>query len=315
MVNTDHTDMTRGFVTVATGRKEYYKLASNLLASYKYHTAKPMRWAILCDEENEYTRQFDDVVLPQRVTRTVWDKFLPLENVPYDEYIYIDADCLAYRDLNGLWDIFRDASYFSCLGALMPLDSRDGWFDPSHLGEFSDRVDYQITMQGGIMFFRNGPELDAFAAMCHHIYEHIFDYNFRLLSDETIYALASAYYGLKPAKNWTDVFCFLPEAEIIDADILKGKLKFRWKRFASWRPIYGKYLVHWTTEGTRGDLYRREAAALEPVAAQGRHAPFAVRLRIKAVSLRCYLTEHLTPAVPESLKGIIVRFWSKLHKQ
>ena len=157
--------------------------------------------------------------------------------------------------------------------------------------------------------------LRAVAAMCHHIYEHIFDYNFRLLSDETIYALASAYYGLKPAKNWTDVFCFLSEAETIDVDILRGKLKFRWKRFANWRPIYGKYLVHWTTEGSRGDLYRREAAALEPVAAQGRHAPFAVRLRIKAVSLRCYLTEHLTPAVPESLKGIIVRFWSKLHKQ
>ena len=37
--------MTKGFVTIATGREEYYKLASNLLASYKYHTTRPMPWA------------------------------------------------------------------------------------------------------------------------------------------------------------------------------------------------------------------------------------------------------------------------------
>ena len=308
--------MTRGFVTVATGREEYYKMASNLLASYKYHTAKPMRWAILCDEENEYTRQFDDVVLLQGVTRSLWDKLHLLESVPYDESIFIEADCLAYRDLNGLWDVFRDASYYSYLGDILPMDSQVGWFNPSHLGEFSDSVDHQVIMQGGIYYFRKGPELDAFAATCRHIHEHFSDYHFRLNTEESVYALSSAFYGLKPAKNWADVFCFFPESEIIEMDILKGKLKYIWKKsLYYWRPVYGKYLVHWTTEGTRSDLYRREAAALEPVSAQGRHAPITVRLRLKATLFRCFLTEHMRAVVPESMKGINGWFWEKIHKQ
>lgn len=45
----------RGFVTIATGKEEYYRLAHNLLLSYKYHTENPLPFALLCDRENEYT--------------------------------------------------------------------------------------------------------------------------------------------------------------------------------------------------------------------------------------------------------------------
>ena len=48
----------KGFVTIACGKDEYYQMACNLLKSYKLHNPDGVPFAILCDRENEYTKQF-----------------------------------------------------------------------------------------------------------------------------------------------------------------------------------------------------------------------------------------------------------------
>ena len=55
--------MTRGFITIATGKEMYFQSAKNLLLSYKLYCDDPLPFAIMCDQENEYTALFDDVVL------------------------------------------------------------------------------------------------------------------------------------------------------------------------------------------------------------------------------------------------------------
>ena len=55
--------MTRGFITIATGKEMYYKLALNLLKSYRLYSRNPLPFAIMCDRENDYTKQFDQVVI------------------------------------------------------------------------------------------------------------------------------------------------------------------------------------------------------------------------------------------------------------
>lgn len=90
--------MTRGFITIATGKELYYTLASNLLKSYRLFTDEPCPFAILCDRENEVTAEFDDVVILDHPLNSFWDKFELLKLAPYDETIFIDADCLAYAD-------------------------------------------------------------------------------------------------------------------------------------------------------------------------------------------------------------------------
>ncbi len=55
--------MTKGFITVATGKEDYYQLARNLLRSYRFFCTSPLPFAILTDRENEYTRELDDVLL------------------------------------------------------------------------------------------------------------------------------------------------------------------------------------------------------------------------------------------------------------
>ena len=55
--------MTHDFITIATGDTQYYKMAVNLLHSYRYFSASPLPFAILADQENEYTAEFDTVRL------------------------------------------------------------------------------------------------------------------------------------------------------------------------------------------------------------------------------------------------------------
>lgn len=99
--------ITRGFITIATGDIYYYKLAANLLKSYRYTTKKVMPFAIICEEENQYTDLFDVVVITKDASKSFMDKLLLLKLCPFDENVFLDSDILAYHDLNNYWDFLR----------------------------------------------------------------------------------------------------------------------------------------------------------------------------------------------------------------
>ena len=106
--------MTKGFITVATGKEQYYKIAQNLLRSYRFTTKEVLPFAILCEEENEYTKEFDVVKVYPKATRSYLDKLEMFDLLPFDINIFIDADCLCFSDINHLFDIFENADDFCC---------------------------------------------------------------------------------------------------------------------------------------------------------------------------------------------------------
>ena len=67
--------MTKGFITIATGDKQYYMIAANLLLSYRCFSESPCPFAIIADEENEYTALFDDVIITNEAKQSFLDKF------------------------------------------------------------------------------------------------------------------------------------------------------------------------------------------------------------------------------------------------
>ena len=102
----------KGFVTVATGNTMYYIMARNLLLSYRHFATDPLPFAIICDRTNRYTDCFDDVILLRDPTRSYNDKLLLPSLVPYDQTIFVDADCLTYTALNDMCSIIE----FACSG-------------------------------------------------------------------------------------------------------------------------------------------------------------------------------------------------------
>ena len=105
----------RGFFTIATGDEKYYKFANNLLQSYRLRNDK-YPFAILCDRENKYTKGFDQVVLLTDVKNNYLDKFKMLIDTPYEEGIFIEPDCLVYRDISVFFDLLARESDLSSFG-------------------------------------------------------------------------------------------------------------------------------------------------------------------------------------------------------
>ena len=252
---------TIGFFTVATGEEHYYRLAQNLLRSYRYFSEKPLPFAILADRENEYTREFDDVILMENTTNSYLDKLSLYDYLPYDISVFIDADCLAYGDLNEILGLFDHADDFCCFGRVLPLDDKTGWFNYEDLGELQSQVHYCVGLHGGIYYIRKTEKSAAIFATAKQIvkdyHKYHFKGNFSTPGDEPILALSMALNGCKPIPHDTRAICCYWEHENgMDLDVSKGR---------AWIQTQGKntILVHWGTRFTRQLLYRKQVAVLE----------------------------------------------------
>ena len=262
---------TKGFVTIATGKDKYYEVAHNLLMSYRLFSRKPAPFAIICDRENGFTADFDQVILFDHPTHSTLDKFRALDLTPFDETIFIDADCLAYRDLNGLWRVFSNCSDFSYLGYTYPFHMH-GWVQPEGAGEFQDDIQFSLVYQGGIFFMRKN-RLDAFARTCRYILDHFDSFTFYGYPssdpvDEPIFALASSVFGYKPARGYRDAFCYLPLCHSIEPDIRKGRLNYCYSNYPVIYPR-GRFLLHWGFVDTDSEEYKRETARLAEMVSSG----------------------------------------------
>lgn len=143
----------RGFATVATGSDVYYKMAADLLRSYRGRGEGKYPFAIICDRENAYTALFDHVVLVTDFRKSTVDKLL-LRHSPYQETLFLDADMLVLENIDDLWEVFREADDVSVFGCTLPLDSQDGWFTYEGSGSYKPQIQYLLSMNGGIYYFR-----------------------------------------------------------------------------------------------------------------------------------------------------------------
>ena len=253
---------TKGFSTIATGKEEYYRLAANLLQSYRHFCDEPLPFALLADRENEFTAAFDDVLIFENgATNSYLDKLSLGEYLPYDINIFIDADCLAYGNLNQLFEIFDKADDFSCFGRVLPLDDKTGWFEYENLGELKERVSYIVGLHGGIYYIRRGEMtckiFDQARAMVPDYAKYGFKGKFDTPGDEPLVALAMALHGCHPipfVKN--AICCYWEHVGQCDLDISSGKAVV--KETPQWETM----LMHWGTRYTRELLYKREAEVL-----------------------------------------------------
>ena len=240
--------MTRGFITIATGNEKYYRLAQNLLLSYKLFCDHPMPFAIMCDRENDITAQFDQVVLLEHPLNTFWDKFALLVRAPYDETIFIDADCLAYADLNAYWDYFAAADDFTGCGTNYPIDSEKGLFQDGQVGEYNGRVHWKPDICGGLYFIRRGEICDALYQECQNICQHYEEYSWPDYcaphADETVLCLAMAVHGLHAMDADPTNYGHPWEATEMEHDIFTGKCTYT----TEWHPKVSQgRLVHFGT--------------------------------------------------------------------
>lgn len=249
-----------GFFTVATGDEHYYRIAENLLNSYRHFSADPLPFALLCDRENEYTQGFDRIELLDNPTNSYLDKLSLYDHLPFDISIFIDADCLAYGDLNEIVSYFEKGDDFCCVGRVLPLDDKTGWFNYEDLGDLQSRVSYCVGLHGGIYYIRRSEKAKAVFDTAKQIAREYRSFNFKgnfsTPGDEPIIALSMALNGCKPIHHDLRIICCYWE------NMGAMRLNFPKGRAYICREKKNTILVHWGTRFTRGLLYRKQEAAL-----------------------------------------------------
>lgn len=247
--------MTRGFVTIATGDDCYRRLARNLLRSYRRHCPEPLPFAILTDREMP---EFDRCILPEHPAGNYLDKLRLFESLPFDETIFIDADCLAFGDLNEMFRWFSEADDVSCHGRILPLTDRTGWFDYENLGKWQSRVSCCLGLHGGVYFIRRTPKAEAVFARARELAADYGSFRFRgnfpSPGDEPLMALAMAIEGCRPVPFRPEgICCFWERKGELRMDIRRGRAVYAGQR---------TILVHFGTRYTKKLRYRLQAALL-----------------------------------------------------
>lgn len=249
--------MTKGFITIATGKKHYYKIAANLLLSYRFFSKNPLPFAIIAEEENEYTALFDDVIITTESTHSFMDKFLLLKLCPYDETIFFDADSLAYGDLNEYWSLFENATDFSAVGTNVPRESKEGaWYNVENIGKYGKNLPYKSRVHAGVCFIRKSTKNLKMYEDCWELYRNFDQMYFHTCpasKDECVFGVAMPMNEMLTVEEKPHMLAVYPCLTSLDADILNGKLSYTSLRDGFTEKCI---LLHWGTRQTYQPLYR-----------------------------------------------------------
>lgn len=255
-----------GFVTLAVGAEWYYKLAANLLQSYRLNGNSNAPFAIFADRENEYTALFDKVVLMNSPHLSYLDKLDMLAEPPFDHNIFIDADCLIYNDVSLLIQCAQKDGV-RCFGKALPITSTDGWFLREDIGEYKDCISFIPNMHGGIIFFSADALTQRIYQQAYIIAANYSKYRFKYFekpADEPILALSVALNNCRPIELTGNLsgsiggraFCFYPVARIVEMNIRTKKLIYTMK--GNEEDCSEAIVLHWQNHMTKKPIYNRE---------------------------------------------------------
>ncbi|MCR5652726.1 MAG: hypothetical protein K6F88_02900 [Ruminococcus sp.] len=254
----------KGYITIATGDIHYYEIAANLLLSYRFFCKNPLPFAIIAEEENEYTQLFDDVIITDEAMRSFNDKFLLLKLCPYQETIFFDADCLAYGDLNVYWELFADATDVSAFGINVGLEDDNGaWYNCDGIGKYADLIEYKSRVHAGVVFIRQSESLKKLYSDCMDLflnYSSLYFLSWSGSVDECILGVAMPMNGMKTIREDPYIFTSFPGLVNLKADIYNNCLQYK----ALWHDyVKNGLLLHWGTIQTKKPLYKYNVECLK----------------------------------------------------
>lgn len=295
--------MQQGFVTIATGNERYYRMARNLLRSYRQNCREQMRFALIADRHNEYTEEFDDVVILESATNSWLDKLALLKYCPYNENIFIDADCLIYKDINFFWNLFSEAGDFSCFGKAFPLGSKEGWFYDQAAEVYP--IHFLTHLHGMLYFIRRGETINQMYALCQDIMTNYHSIKFKYfndrLADEPVFALAMAILNLRPIERVPEYYCFVPFATSVSCEYLSRHVHFTYPGEGS---IESCCIIHWGNINTKRAAYRLECHKINYL--------FLQKTGMAASIYECFFYRTHLLSVLYCVEDKFVQIWEKI---
>lgn len=202
--------MSQGYLTLATGDRQYFDAAANVALSVKLNDPdRPI--SLLCDDSAKLTEAekalFDRVIvaLPGSLGVGCAGKLDVPGFLPYGETMFLDGDCLILKkDMDRHWQRLANGC-FNVAGTTL---TEGEWykFDIAHVCRALE-LPYMVQMNSGVMYFRKGPELDAFMVTVNDLRENAQDELFvqhrdmkAQIADEPVWGAAMGRLGMQPVR-------------------------------------------------------------------------------------------------------------------
>lgn len=168
--------VTQGYLALATGPRKYVDLAMNLASSIK--VMDPTRRVCLVHDEttdipDEAHQLFDDfaVLAADPAYRPILNKIRLFDYSPYDQSLFVDADCLLVRhDVSSYWARCATAP-FAITGEVMT----SGIWKGNQVSDLLRRYEapYVVKMNSGVFYFDKSEASRSFFAHLNALYrEH-----------------------------------------------------------------------------------------------------------------------------------------------
>ena len=252
----------KGFITIATGKLDYYFLAKNLLISYKINGNCDAPFAIIAEKDNEITSLFDTVIILDNPSCSYMDKIELLRHLPYDKNVFIDADSLIYNDVSFLLDMVQEG--VTCFGNKVTFDEF-GWFNKDHLGQYSKLINYNYQTHNGVLLLSNDSKTKDIYHECKLIAQKYSSFHFSMFgdpADEPIIALAMAVHNCLPLDRIVNnkVYGFLPTLRKVRRNITRKQLSYV-REGNQW--VDNVSILHWQTARTQTPEYKQEVFRLK----------------------------------------------------
>jgi hypothetical protein len=259
-------------LTIASGSDEYLMLAGALLKSLRLNAPEESVAVVTDRRDHPVVGRFDHVVdLDARNGGGFSQKLHLADYAPYDETLYVDADCLAYGSLDELW---AQCETVPSVGVLARRTVTPFWCTDLDRLPASYRLPSYLEFNGGLYFIRRGEAAATIFAEGREIYERSEDFGLIRFGgefgDEPAMALALSRAGVGLID---DGGCGMrtPSA-------LTGKVSLDIARqhaeFEKWGSPVTPVLVHFAGGRWRRPVYRRELLALR-LATRGVPRPVA----------------------------------------
>lgn len=150
--------MNRAILTVATGAERYADMAIGLARSLQLIGDNTKR-IIITDNLNRDWKRYFDLVLPPdgRRDSPFFAKYTALERTDFDQVLFIDSDCLAFKRLDTVFDL--------CSGSSVAVQGRwetDGiWYERSIKEVCQEfHIEKLPRLNSGVVYYERGPTFE-----------------------------------------------------------------------------------------------------------------------------------------------------------
>lgn len=253
----------RGFLTIASGASLYLRMGLALARSVRLRNSRAELAVVTDASPDMFSGLYDHVIrLNPEFGRGVQQKLYLDRYTPFEETIYIDADCLAYEDVDLLWGMYAGSRGFGVKGADY-LGAASSHYGVSDLGKYLEV--YGVTrignFNGGIYYFDRGTVAAKVFESARRISAErdrvgLTPFKNSPVADEPIMAMAMEVNGV-PMLPWDGGRAMSTAlgdtCGLTGLDVLKGRSTFV-KRGALVRPI----VVHFNIGCQNFFVYRRE---------------------------------------------------------